>query len=680
MKHLMFTISILFFISTQLVADEAPKIKFGKVTEDELKMTVYQADTAAAAVILYDDGQSEVKYDVTKGRFLLRFDRFLRIKILKQSGTDWGNFVISLYSFNQTKEELGDVDGQTFNLENGKIEKSVMKKDAVFQERENKYWVLTRLSLPSVKVGSVIDLKYTINSPLLWNLRTWKFQYSIPVKWSQFYVSYPEYFKYNHSSLGYHLLNSQDQNTKNENITFTRVVESSNQSFGGAGERQRVTQTINYLCNTYKYTAKEVPAIKEEPYTTTIENFVTRMKFELALTDFTKIGGEYKSYTNNWTTICNDLLADEDFGGQINGGNFAEDVVKELITGKTSQTDKATAIYDHLQNTMKWDEFKSYMPARPLRKSYSEKSGNSAEINLILLLMLQKAGIQAFPVLISTRDHGMISPVHATISDCNYVIVKAIIDDKPVFVDATDNKMPFGQLPFRCMNGNGVVVIKDHPEDTPVTTIGSSNSTTLVLEMKDGKYSGVAKSRLTGLNAYNFRQEVKKTGGEKEYFENLKNKAQEIEYQNYAFKGLDSLSLPAEKRFDIALSSTENDDPSIIYIDPVMLVKFKENPFTAPTRIYPVDFGVPFVDSYKLNLVIPEGYKVEELPKNKNIMLGNNDGKFTYSVGQMDNRVVVNMRFSIDKVLFLPAEYENLKNFFDLVVAKQAEQIVLKKM
>lgn len=283
MKHLTLTISILFFISVQLFADEAPKIKFGKVTEDELKMTAYQADTAAAAVILYDDGQSEVKYDVTKGRFLLRFDRFLRIKILKQSGTDWGNFVISLYSFNQTKEELGDVDGQTFNLENGKIEKSVMKKDAVFQERENKYWVLTRLSLPSVKVGSVIDLKYTINSPLLWNLRTWKFQYSIPVKWSQFYVSYPEYFKYNHSSLGYHLLNSQDQNTKNENITFTRVVESSNQSFGGAGERQRVTQTINYLCNTYKYTAKEVPAIKEEPYTTTIENFVTRMISPVAI-------------------------------------------------------------------------------------------------------------------------------------------------------------------------------------------------------------------------------------------------------------------------------------------------------------------------------------------------------------------------------------------------------------
>lgn len=670
-----FLCSLVFSLSAQ----EIPKIKFGKPTEEELKMTVYQPDTAAVAVILSDDGQSEVKYDVAKGRFMLSFKRFLRIKILKQSGTEWGNFIISLYSSNQSKEELVDVDGVTFNLVNGKTEKAVLKKDAIFEERENKYWEMARLSMPSVKVGSVIDLKYTIYSPLLWNLRTWKFQYSIPVKWSQYYVLYPEYLNYNHSSTGYHTLNSREEGTKNESILYTETYETPGSLLSG-GQREKVNRTISYMAHTFNFTAKEVPAIKEEPYTSNIENYVTRLKFELASSDFTKIGGTYKSYTNNWTTICNELLLDEDFGGQISGGNFIEDVVTNLIAGKSTQMDKVTAIYNHLQAIVKWDEFKSYMPSRTLKKAYNDKSGNSADLNLLLLVMLQKAGIQAFPVILSTRDHGIISPVHASLSDCNYVIVKAIVDDKPMLMDATDNKIPAGQLPFRCMNGDGVVVRKDSPENTPITTASSTSGTSVIMEMKEGKFTGIQTSRLSGLSAYSFRQEVKKAGGEKEYFENLKNKTQEIDYLTYTYNYIDSIYLPVERKYSFALNGEGNDDATILYIDPIISGKFKENPFSAPDRVYPVDFGVPFVEIYKLNLTIPEGYKLEELPKSKNIVFGENDGRLIYNIGQMDNRIVLNMRLSIDKILYLPDEYKALQEFFNLIVAKEGEQIVLKKI
>lgn len=676
-----FTFLILsLFIVAQLFAQEAPKIKFGKVSEEELKMTVYEADTTAAAVILFDEGQSSVKYDVTENRFMLSFDRFLRVKILKQSGTNWGNFNISLYSSNQSKEDLGDVDGITFNLENGKIGKAVMKKDAIFKERENKYWEMARLSLPSVKVGSVIDLKYSIYSPLLWNLQTWKFQYDIPVKWSQYEVIYPEYFKYNHSSLGYHRLNSQNQGTKNENINYTATYETSGSFMSGGGQREKVNKTISYVANTYNYTAKEVPAMKEEPYLTTLENYTTRMKFELATTDFTKIGGDYKNYTNTWTTISNELLNDEDFGGQINGGNFAEDVVKELTNGKTTEMDKTVAIYSHIQNTVKWDDIKSYMPSNSLRKTYNDKSGNSADLNLLLMVMLQKVGISAYPVILSTRDHGMLSPVHASLSDCNYVIVTATIDNNSYLLDVTDPKLPVGQLPLRCINGKGVLLRKDSPEDVPIISVISTKGTYALLQMKDGKLEGDITTRLSGLDAYNFRQEVKKAGGAKEQFETLKNNTEEIQYFDYSYKNLDSLYVPVDKKYHIVMEGNSEEAASILYINPVISGRLQENPFSSPTRNYPIDFGIPFLETYKLNLTVPEGYKVEELPKSKNVMLGEKDGKFSYIVGQSENRIMVNMRFSIDKPLFLPSEYQNLKEFFDIIVAKEAEQIVLKKI
>ena len=247
-------------------------------------------------------------------------------------------------------------------------------------------------------------------------------------------------------------------------------------------------------------------------------------------------------------------------------------------------------------------------------------------------------------------------------------------------LDVTDPRLPAGQLPLRCINGNGVLIRKDSPEDIPITTASSTKGTYVLLQMKDGKLEGDISIRLSGLDAYNFRQEVKKAGGDKEQFETLKNNTEEIEYTDHSYKNLDSLYIPVEKKYRIVIEGGSEEAASILYINPVITGRLQENPFSSPTRNYPIDFGIPFLETYKLNLTIPEGYKVEELPKSKNIVLGEKDGKFSYIAGQTENRIMVNMRFSIDKPIFLPTEYQNLKEFFDLVVAKEAEQIVLKKI
>ena len=670
---------ILCFAINHLIAQEAPKVRYGKPDIEELKMKTYLPDTTADAVILYDEGQSVVRYDASDGAFVLTFDRFVRIKILKQSGTSWGTFKIPIYSFNANKEEFKGINGITYNLEGEKPVKSEMKKDAVFQERENKYWESAKFSLPSVKVGSVIDLKYTIHSPFLWNLQPWAFQYSIPVKWSQYEVVYPEFFSYNHTSMGYHKLNSSDQKTKNETISTTVTYEGSRNNGVGSG-RQKEIESFSYMANVYNYTAKDVPAIKEEPFLTTIENYTTKIKFELSSRDYTKIGGDFKNYTTSWNDVVKQLINDPDFGGQIKPGNFVKETVEKLTAGKTTEKSKALAIYDYVQHNLKWDETKTYMPSKPLRKILDEKIGNSAEINLILLTMLQKAGISADPVILSTRSHGIITPVHASLSDCNYIIVRATIDTKPVLMDATEPNLPAGLLPYRCLNGKGVLVKTDLSEDIELTNVPSGTTTMATLEIKQGKLTGKILNKLTGLDAFDFRQEVKKAGGPDAQFKLLKEKAEGIEYLNYSYPKIDSLYSDVNKSYDVNIESNGDEDASILYIYPLATKRMTKNPFTTITREYPVDFGVPYTESFKLNLTIPDGYQVEELPKSKSFVLDDKVGVFTYQIAQMDKRVVLNMRLSILKSIFLPSEYSNLKSFFDLIVAKEAEQIVLKKI
>lgn len=679
MKTFIASLFVLILSLNTISAQDGPKVKFGKVETDELKMTVYEPDTTAEAVILYDDGNSEIRYDLQKG-FILYYSRFVRVKILKQSGTQWGNFSISLYSSTKNKEELQGVKGVTFNLENGKVEKTEMKKEAIFRERENKYWEMARLSLPAVKVGSVIDLKYDIASPLLWNLRSWDFQYLIPVKWSQYRVAYPEYFVYNHAVLGYHPLNSQNQSTRPGSISYTTTNVTAGSAWAGGGQRQMENNTIKYNEYVYDYTAKDVPAMKEEPYLTTLKNYTTQVKFELSVIDLTKIGGSYKNYTSSWNTIADELISDEDFGGQIKSANYAKDEIAAVTKGTDDVMKKIVAIYSFVQHNVKWNGYNDYTPTQTARKTFNEKTGNSADINLLLTAMLNEAGIETNPVLLSTRKNGIMSPVHATLSDCNYVIARTLVDGKPVLLDATEPNLPAGLLPFRCLNGTGRLIKRDASEEVALTNRRSSSSMLIFVKPEEGKLTANFNLTDSGLEGFNTRESLKAAGGQKEYFEKLKNKSTDFQYLDYAYENIDSIYKPLTQKYNVLLNSESENGNDVLYFNPILVNRLTDNPFSAPKRSYPIDFGAPFFETYQLNLTIPEGYKVEEIPQPRSIVLPDKSAAFRYSATQTNNNIVVSMLMNMDKTLFLPEEYKALQDFYNLIIAKESEQIVLKKI
>jgi hypothetical protein len=571
--------------------------------------------------------------------------------------------------------------GTTFNLENGKIVKSELKKDGIFRERQNKYYETVRFSMPSVKVGSVIDLKYSIRTDQIWNLRTWKFQYTIPVKWSQFHVAYPEYFNYNQTTFGYHPMFYVKTNQKSETINYRTVESSINTGGGGLTNetRQTVNHSIAYQAKVFDYAATNVPAMKSEPYLTSLDNYTTQVKFELANSNFTQVGGGFKNYTTSWIDVAKQLKESENFGTQLKTIGFVEDVVTELTKAASDERTKLGHIYNHVQHTMKWDGHKSIYATQNLKKAYHDKTGNCADINLLLTVMLNKAGINASPVILSTRENGLLSPSHPSISDCNYVIVKAIVDGKSILLDATESNLQAGIIPFRCLNGEGHLIKNEESEIVQLGNSPSVENTIVELQIKDGKRTGVIRKESTGLSAFNFRESVKTAGGKKEHFDKLKNSSVDFDYTEFQYNNLDSLNLPVNINYKFTIKEAEEADAGIIYIDPILSDRQKNNPFTSPTREYPVDYGMAFSQIYNMQLTIPDGYSVEELPKNTTLTLSEKGGKFQYLVSQLDNKIIVNFRLSIDKSVFIPAEYSNLMEFYNLVINKQAEQIILKK-
>lgn len=200
------------------------------------------------------------------------------------------------------------------------------------------------------------------------------------------------------------------------------------------------------------------------------------------------------------------------------------------------------------------------------------------------------------------------------------------------------------------------------------------------IAFKDGKMGGRILSNETGLNAFDFRETIRSSGSPKEYFEKMRDKSTEIQFIDYSFSNLDSLHLPVQKTYTVNLADESDADAEMLYISPVLVNRVTKNPFTAPTRKFPVDFGETINETYQMNLVIPEGYAVEELPKSAAFSLQDKAGSFIYRIEQSDNNIMCSLRLSLNKTIFVPTEYPILQEFYNMIVAKESEQIVLKKI
>ena len=116
-----------------------------------------------------------------------------------------------------------------------------------------------------------------------------------------------------------------------------------------------------------------------------------------------------------------------------------------------------------------------------------------------------------------------------------------------------------------------------------------------------------------------------------------------------------------------------------MFINPLQFDKYTENPFKADQRVYPVDFATAIERTQILLLELPMGYSVEQLPKNIKMGLPDHTASFQMISTINEKNVQVLFKLNIDKPIFYQPEYQYLKAFFDELVKKQSEMLIIKK-
>ncbi|MDP4282516.1 MAG: DUF3857 domain-containing protein, partial [Bacteroidota bacterium] len=301
---------ILLSLFSPLAAQE--KIKFGKIDIADLKMNRCPFDSSADAMILGDIGQTYFLYDDLHG-FSMIFERLIRIKILTKKGYSDANIEIPFYHLNQDEEKITSIKARTYNLENGKIVETKVTDESIFDEEVDAYWKNRKISFPAVREGSIVELKYSISSPFLFNLRSWYFQDRLPIRWSEYEVRIPEFFKYTKNATGFLSFVVNENSTNQSHINQMSTTYKGNALTANSATYE--DNSVEYTEYNTRLATKDVPAFKEEPYTSSIKNFISKIEFSYTGYQFPR--QPFHSKYSTWEEIIDDLEQDGDFGSQI---------------------------------------------------------------------------------------------------------------------------------------------------------------------------------------------------------------------------------------------------------------------------------------------------------------------------------------------------------------------------
>ena len=637
-------------------ASAQDKFKFGEPPEDLLKMTVYDKDTTASSFVVYESQNVYYSWKPGDSDFELVSDYTIRIKILTADGVEQANGSIPFYKGDNSAstESINGLTGWTYNLDNGKTVKEKLSKDYVFTEDVTENYKRMKFALPSVKAGSVIEYKYTFRSPYYSSPQNVRFQRSIPVQYSRFVISIPEYFIFNRETKGY---NPIKINTKPVNMNLNingKILNCSGEEISGE--------------------VYDLPALKDENFVWNYNDFMSGISLELRKVVI--VGTYYKDYAQTWTNVVDGLKDHEYFGGKLKNKGLFKDELSTLPASGNDE-EKLRTILNLVRSKVKWKERNTLYIDNP-SKALKDGAGTSGEINSLLFNAVRNAGYEAGVVLMSLRSKGRIPMTYPSRNSFNYFIVQVKCGEKTYYLDATRNYCDLNIIPVDCLVDNALCIYDKNFNWIDLTKTGNNTERTslLVFFDEEGVLTGKKSEVRLGECIASFKQNYEKSKDEAEYIKKIET-GNDISITDYK---IDEKPASLAETYDFTSNTIRTDGENLITLSPLLFKTLHSNPFKHEERKLPVEFNYPEDDRINVNITIPNGYVLDEAPKSVRFTYGDDNLiEFSYLVQVSESNVQIAYRFKLDTCIIPADDYAGLRDFFSKVYAKCQEVLVFKK-
>lgn len=615
---------------------------YGSVTPEEIKYSQCSFDKDADAVIFFDKAITRPDDDrqlVTK--------RVIRFKILKEGGLSKANIRI-LYQSRDEFEKIENIEAFVVNTNaKGEIFTTLADRKSIYHNKFNEYLSEIKIPLPEVKVGSVIQYSYTSIMKHFGGLRDWYFQTDVATITSQLDLTILP-----GASFAYQVIKSPrlpiDQKTyKDEG----RVV----------------------------FTMHNIAGLREEPYMDAPGDYLQRVVFQLA--EYQTYYGSRRKYANTWPDLARDLLMDEDFGKPIEKNLKGSSDIINAAGANAGEYEKMCHIFNYVRKNFGWNGGNSKYAMGGLKKIWENKTGNSGEINLLLINLLKEAKLDAKPLLVSERDHGKVDASYPFLDQFNKVVARVLINGKQYVLDATDEITPPDMIPFDIVNTNGFIIEKK--SNAPIRLADDSRIQKSYLGiMASIDEQGVMEGR-TSVSSFEYsrlpRVEYFRKKNEKDYINRyFQKEVSNIEIDSFEVSNLDKDSFSFDQRFHFKTSMSASGEYRIVNLN--LFGMMEKSPFVSDNRFTNIDFGTQVSNSVTLVLTIPASMKPETLPKNINLVMPDKSISVSRIVeyDASKNTITSRVKYNVLRPVFTAEEYFSVKEFFKKMVDLLNEPLVLK--
>lgn len=654
-------------------AQESVNMKFGKPTKEELEMTTYEADPQADAVVLCR--LTNVNYTIQPSGYLTDYHEKVRIKVLKPAGERYARVTIPYNILNQdragvnasklslramyfsmgpvnsssfegaggslteniantyTSESVEDLKATAYNMVNGKVVKSRLKNSEVKKEKiDDDTWQVS-FTVPDVREGTVIEYEYNIHSELFYRLRDWYAQCEIPVVYACLDMDIPSYLIFNMEEHGIQRL-------------VCRCVTG---SMSYKLESDPLAAPVQISTNHYTCIGRNLKAMPKDIYVWNANDYCAGITAELK--SFNLHGTMQTPYVKTWDHVDEILLEDPSLGRQLNNHSPLQKELQDArIPEMADAKERAVAVFQMVQKHTSWDGKYELWP-RMTTETLKQGKGSNADINMLLIQSLKDVGLEAYPVVLRSRDQGLLPYNFPSFQKLTTFVVAIKVGSQEVYVDASSVGGYLNVLPALLLVKSARLVAPDKKSRWVDLQRIQKSKTAISIQATlspDGTIQGTQNSQYEGLAALLFRQQK--------------------HIQDFVPKATDSIS--------VTYKTTAADGQ--VSFCPFPVPPIQENPFIIDSRLMPIEFPCLSSETVAVNITLPEGYELAEKPEQYNLTTPDKALEGHLFTSQTGRQLQVHYTFNVNKVLQDTNNYPAIRQMYETFANYGRTMLVIK--
>lgn len=464
-----------------------------------------------------------------------------------------------------------------------------------------------------------------------------------------------------------------------ERSSFTAIVpENIDLKFKAKNIALKPAITTSGKSKVYTWEVKDIPAVKSEEGSVMSANYPSIL---LAPNKFSMDGHEgdlssWKSFGTWYMNLCS----------QVNNlSESTKKLIREKVKNATADKEKIKIIYEYLQSNFRYVSIQLGIGGyKPFDANFvdEKKYGDCKALSFYMKACLDAVNITSYPALINAQyNREMVDPGFPH-NSFNHMILCVPGTKDTTWLECTSNTNDFGVLGNSTENKNALLIT---PQGgvlvaTPKSR-SSSNTFHLSSRVKINEdASGESESILESTGE--FKDQIinsfadEKKDDQKEYLVNRIGFMQPDDFEVKNGSGDNcyktALNLSISKIPDFFAGSKMFLNPRLYKIWNGAIKSDEQR-----TRDY--YFPFPFIKTDTTVYQLPEGFTVENLPKERNIKFNYGVFKTKYLFDDKANTVTSTAFLQLTNYIIPPKDFTEMTRFFSSVIEEYTEKIVIEK-